>query len=177
MAVPPSGGFGWAQQGTGVEETKAESSGGNTGSDYCAFEKKTVLVMRAPPPDSHRRLNYEASPRPTHCQARLESESRLSDLSKTAGSRQKFSENTCAGHDGLPHPEVFSIRRGETSRRGSGILQLVQQCQRLPDQSCVRLRFDSDTRIPAARCQNGCPPNPVLFGFRVLTMIQPGDCG
>ena len=44
-------------------------------------------------------------------------------------------------------PEVLPIRRGETPRRGSGILQPVQQLERHSDQSGVRLRFDSDTRI------------------------------
>src|SRR5258708_33249137 len=79
--------------------------------------------------------------------SRLESESRLSPLGKTAGSREKLSEHTCTGYDGLAHPEVFPVRRRETSRRGSGILQPVQQCERLPDQSCFRLRFDTNVRI------------------------------
>jgi len=65
----------------------------------------------------------------------------------TAGSRQKLSEHTRTRHDGLPHPEVLPVQRSETPRRGSGILQPVQQCERLAGQSGVRLRVDADTSI------------------------------
>jgi len=63
------------------------------------------------------------------------------------GLGKKFSEDACAGHDGLPRPEVFPVRRGETPRRGGGILQPVQRRERLPDQCSLRLRLGANTRI------------------------------
>jgi len=46
---------------------------------------------------------------------------------------RKLSEHTSTGDDGLPRLEVLPIRRSETSRRCSGILQLVQQGECVSD--------------------------------------------
>jgi hypothetical protein len=143
----------------GDEEEKGGKSEENTGWLTQAFSHIEVSPI----------LTLESG-RPVNPLTGLDlNQSHAFPLGKAAGPREKLSEHTSAGHDGLPHPEVFPVRRRETSRRGSGILQLVQQFQRLPGQSGVRLRFDSDTRISAADCRIRCAPNPVLSGLRVLT--------
>jgi hypothetical protein len=60
------------------------------------------------------------------------------------------------------------IRRAETSRRGPGILQLVEPCEDLADQPGLWLWLDAYIRIPATDCRSRRPPSAVLFGLRVL---------
>ena len=60
---------------------------------------------------------------------------------------EREKEHTRTGDDGLPHPEVLPVWRSETSGRGSGSFQCVQQCERFPDQSRLWLRADANAGV------------------------------
>lgn len=65
--------------------------------------------------------------------------------------------------------QILSVWRIKALGPGSGIVQSAQPRKCSSNQSGVRLRPDSDRRIYTTHRRNQCAPNPVFFGFRVLS--------